>query len=513
MPVLLTMSRSFLKFLAALLAVLMVVVYWAGLDNLPRALRAQIDPERRALAAAQKELQSEQDEVLRDLETEADLFHAIPASQQWPEQLSKDLGDLQLAAHDTEQLTALEKENRRQDRAQVESLLAQERGLRTGALGQAAEIRKQAAHWVDAKHHLPEELQQMERDYGVIHNFDLAPLTAAVEKAETDWPDKQADLASRLASVRDSLSQSDALWQSSSAARKQVVAGDLAHVDVPTLVGAADSLQTSAAALPKQTEELKGLSGQLYNAWDKLLVDMETRGSEYDQKIRTVQTHLADASAKNGEISSDEKWVPVSQATYDADKQDLGMAIEHKAAGKYDVEAERVAQPAGFAYVAPPSQGSNQYGYWDHRDGRDFWVFYGQYALLRDLLFNHQYQPIDRYDWEGYRTYQTRRETYYGRSTTTSESAPRYGTQGSATQERYSGSKFAQRGGFKDSKYATRSGSYGDSKYASPGGDRTPRQFGSGSRPEDHRTARPPSRPSPRPSYRPSSPPRRFGKH
>jgi len=50
-----------------------------------------------------------------------------------------------------------------------------------------------------------------------------------------------------------------------------------------------------------------------------------------------------------------------------------------------------VAQPAGFAYVAPPSQGSNQYGYWEHRGGGDFWVFYGQYALLRDLLFNRQY--------------------------------------------------------------------------------------------------------------------------
>src|SRR5271157_3438092 len=103
------MNRSFLKFLAAFLGVLMVVVYFAGLDNLPRALRAQIDPERRALAAAQKELHSGQDEVLRELETEAGLFHAIPASQQWPEQLSKDLGDLQLAAHDMEQLTALEK--------------------------------------------------------------------------------------------------------------------------------------------------------------------------------------------------------------------------------------------------------------------------------------------------------------------------------------------------------------------------------------------------------------------
>jgi len=503
------MGKSSLKFLAALLGVLIVVVLFAGLDNLPRTLRAQIDPERRALASAQTQLQSEQDEVLRNLQTEAGLFRAIPASQQWPEQLSKDLGDLQLASHQIEQLTAFEKQNRRQDRAQVESLLAQERGLRTNALAQATAIQKEAAHWVDAKRHLPEELQQMERDYVGIHNFDLAPLASAVQKAEADWPEKQADLNSRLSGVRGIIDQSDALWQSTYDSRKQVVAGDFAHVDIPRLIGAADSLQTSAAALPKQSEDLQSLGAQLYNAWDKVLADMEVRGSEYDQKIRTVQTHFADANAKNGEIGSDEKWVPVSEATYEADKHDLGMAIEHKAAGKYDVEAERVAQPAGFAYVAPPSQGSNQYGYWDHSGGRDFWVFYGQYALLRDLLFNHQYQPIDRYDWEGYRTYQTRRETYYGGSS--GASSPRYGTQGTATQERYSGSKFAKGGGFRDSKYASKSGSYGDSKYASPGGDRTPRQFGSGNRPEERRASPPPSRPSPRPSYRPS-PPRRFGK-
>ena len=91
------------------------------------------------------------------------------------------------------------------------------------------------------------------------------------------------------------------------------------------------------------------------------------------------------------------------------------MAMEHKPAGSYDSEAERVAQPAGFAYMAPPGQGSNQYGYWDHRDGRDFWVFYGQYALMRDLLFNHSYRPLDRYDWEGYRSSRDSGRTYYGR--------------------------------------------------------------------------------------------------
>ncbi|MBZ5622397.1 MAG: hypothetical protein LAQ69_27245 [Acidobacteriia bacterium] len=506
------MSRSILKFLAVLLGVLIVVVFFAGLDGLPRSLRAQIGQERSAFASSQKQLHAAQDEVLANLRSESDLFRAIPASQEWPGQLSQALGDLQLASHDIEQLAALEKQNRRQDRQQVETLLAQERALRGKAVDQAAGIQKEAAHWVDLKRHLPEELQRMEQDYNTIHGFDLAPITATVQKAETDWPEKARNLEKRLGDLRDVVTQGETAWQSSAETRRLAAAGDLAHLDFAALVAADNALKTAAAGLPAETQKLEKHSAQLYVAWDKILVDMEPRGNnQYGQKIRTVQTHFADASSKTGEVTSDEKWVNVSQAVYEAQKNDLGMAIEHKPEGKYEAEAEHVAQPAGFAYVAPPSQGSNQYGYWDHRNGSDFWVFYGQYALMRDLLWNHQYQPVDRYDWEGYRTYQSRGQTYYGRDATSSQSAPRYGTQGSATQNRYSGSTFAKGGGFKDSRYATKSGSYSDSKYATPGGDRTPKKFGSGSsRPEQPHASPPPSRP--RPTYRPPSAPRRFGK-
>jgi hypothetical protein len=188
-------------------------------------------------------------------------------------------------------------------------------------------------------------------------------------------------------------------------------------------------------------------------------------------------------------------------------RNDLGMAIEHKPAGRYDSESEHVAQPAGFAYMAPPTQASNQYGYWEHRDGRNFWVFYGQYALMRDLLFNHGYQPVERGEWEGYRTYQNRGQTYYGQEP--GASTPKYGSQGTATENRYSGSTYAQGGGFRDSKYASKPGSYRDSKYASPGArdanaDHSPKRFGSGSRPEAPRPM--PSRPPMR------SPGRSFGR-
>ena len=151
-----------------------------------------------------------------------------------------------------------------------------------------------------------------------------------------------------------------------------------------------------------------------------------------------------------------------------------------------------------------------------------------QSAILSAVIFNAliipllipvalrgvRYRPLDRYEWEDYRSYQSTGRTYYGRDQ--AAGAPKYGTQGTATADRYSGSNYAKSGGFKDSKYASKSGNYRDSRFATPGasdpnGDHSPKRFGSGSS-QPH--FNPPSRPSaPRPSFRPPSSGRRFGRH
>jgi hypothetical protein len=510
------MSRSTLRSLAVVLAVLIVVVLFAGLDALPREVRAQIDGDRAALASAQTQLRSAQDEIAKQSQAEPDLFRAVSATGHWTDHFVQAAGWLQCAALDVDELSRLEKRNRRQDRQQAEALLSHERDLRAQALAEASGVQKEAAQWADWKRQLPLTLQGMERDHQAIHAFDLAPVAVIVQKAGTDWPEKKPDLDARLAAVRGAATQSDGLWQSTDAARRQVAAGNYAGLDFAALLAAADSLKTSAATLPRTAAELNSLSAHLYDSWDKVLVDMEVRGignaREYDQKIRTVRTHLTDVAAKTGVTTSEENWVGVPQTTYEAMRNDLGMAIEHKPAGRYDSESEHVAQPAGFAYMAPPTEPSNQYGYWEHRDGRNFWVFYGQYALMRDLLFNRGYQPVERGEWEGYRTYQNRGQTYYGQDP--GGSAPRYGSQGTATENRYSGSTYAQGGGFRDSKYANKPGSYRDSKYASPGArdpnaDHSPKRFGSGSREAPHAVPAPRPMPS-RPPMR--SPGRSFGR-
>jgi hypothetical protein len=499
------MKRGFLLFAAAILGTGMAVTPFLGLDGLPRDVRRQIASERTALAQAQRDLRAAQDGVARDLQGEPDLFKSIPASKDWTGQLSNAATDLQAASRDMEQLTALESRNERSDRDRVAALLSHERTTRVAAAGRASAIVKDADHWVELKKRLPDEMKQMERDYQALHAIDLGAVTAAVQKAQTDWPDKRSDLDSRLGTLKQTVVADEDLWKQTDTARKQAASGNLAGLDLGVLLTAAEKIHGDVAALPQKSSELQSMTAQLNRSWDKVLVDMETRGSgkdkKYEQKIRTVTV------PKDGQAGSEEKWVEVAQAKFDAMKNDLGMAVEHKALGKYDFEAERVSQPAGFAYMATPAQGRNQYGYWESRGGSSFWVWYGQYALMRDLFFNHQYRPLDRGQYEDFRSYQSRGQTYYGRD---------YGTQGQATRERYSDSKYAQGGGFRDSKFASKPGKYRDSDYATPSGQTAPRKFGTGGGSGSSPSYRPaPSRPSsPRPSFspRPSSPGRRFGR-
>ncbi|MEO8595665.1 MAG: hypothetical protein ABI759_20265 [Candidatus Solibacter sp.] len=518
------MSKSSLRVLAVLLAASMILVLFANLDGLPREVKAQIAAERKAYSSAQSQLQSVQSDISRTLVGESALFAVLPAAQEYPARLARATSSMQAAGQAIGELEKLEKQDSRGDGARIASILNSEKQQRTSALADAENVRKDAAHWVELKQNLPQEAKEMERDYQAIHAVDLATAAAAVDKASTDWPEKKNDLDARLASVRATVARSEEVWQSSTAARRAAAADDAERVDFAALFGAAGTLNAAATELPNQVVQLKDLTGQLYQSWDKVLVDMEMRGSgsarEYNQKIKTVRTALSDATGKNGTTSSDEKWIDVSKAQYQAMEKNLGMAVEHKAAGKYDTESERAVQPAGFAYMAPQGQ-RNQYGYWEQRNGTSFWVFYGQYALMRDLLFNRNYRPLDYREYQDYSTYRQRNQTYYGRDATTQ--APKYGTAGSATQEGYKGSTFSKSGGFKDSKYATKAGGYRDSEYATPmgrqpGADTSGRQFGSGSsQPSAPRASPPPTRtyrPAPTP-YRPSmprsSPGRTFG--
>ncbi len=482
------MTKPQLRALAIVLSGLILVVLFAGLDDLPRKVRAEIAGEQQSLAATTKQLQQTRDEVTADLAKEPDLFRVHSLATTLPARLDTAGRNLQTAQREMNDLAALAKANRRTDEDRAARLLREERSLRSTAASEASAVGSEARHWLDLKNHLPEQAAQMERDYKTVEGFDINPVAAAVKKAEADWPDKAGDLETRLAAVLNERSEAEKDWQSAGTMRQQAASEQFAGLDYAALIGAADSIHQASVDVPAKAKELQNLGGQLYDSWDKILVDMEVRRSGerrfYDEKIRTVRTHLVDVASKQSDTKTDDQWVDVSEAQYKSVENDLGMAIEHKAAGKYDSEAERVAQPAGFAYMAPPTQVSNQYGYWDHRGGASFWMWFPQYLLLRDLLYVHDYRPISTMEWQEYRTYRSTGRTYYGHEEAGGGSAPKYGSQGTFTQRRYSDSNYSRSGGYRDSKYATGNGGYRGSQYESRGAQSgqssQPRSFGSG---------------------------------
>jgi hypothetical protein len=499
------MSRRGLEVLAVILTFLIVIVLFAGFDNLPRKVRADIAAEAQQLPQTQKQFQSAQDQVTADLAADPDLFRAHDMSTAFPERFRIAAGELQGAERDAAALDKLLKTNRRQDQPQAEQLLKEERALRAAALNEATAVQTEAQHWVDMKRNLPTELQQMAADHQTLQHWDFAPISAVVTRAETDWPQKKSDLDARLTALRAIPADGEQAWQSSDAARRKAEAKDLAGLDYAGLLSSAETLHTDVATLPARTQELESLNGQLYTSWDKLLVDLRDRKSggsrDYEEEIRTVKTKFPDAAGKDGVTTSDETWVEIPRATYQICENNIGMSIAHKPEGKYDTEADQVAEPAGFAYMAPVGQ-RNQYGYWDHSGGGNFWVFYGQYALMRDLLWGHSYRPIPSYEWESYRTARSSGQTYYGRDE--AGGAPKYGTHGTFTQQHYS-----------ESRYMRSAGGYGSSKYASgglkSGQSSAGRSFGSGSKPPSS-GFKPRSAPSFRPSFRPPSGGRSFGR-
>ena len=100
------MSKQSLRFLAVLLTVGIVVVLFAGLDGLPRDVKAQIAAERKSFTAAQSQLQSAQADVSRDLASEADLFRALPSAREYPDRLDRAAASLAAAGQNIDRAGA-----------------------------------------------------------------------------------------------------------------------------------------------------------------------------------------------------------------------------------------------------------------------------------------------------------------------------------------------------------------------------------------------------------------------
>jgi hypothetical protein len=400
---------------------------------LPRSLRQDIASENDKLQQTEKQIDRYEKNVRDDFQPGA------ATSPEWPGRFRDARSKLAAARSDAGELARLERSGDKNSVMRAERLLSDERRLRTSATDEAESVEASANRWLDFEKNPQHAVAKMQSEYDAIHAIDLEPVEKTVLKAGQDWPAKKDDLDRRLASLKETKQKAEAQFNT--------------QAPIATLIATDELLASESSALPREASELSAMSGQLYNAWDKILEDLDITNGVYREKVKTVRTHFVDVAAKKTEVSSDVAWADVSSASYHGVEKDLGMAIAHKDAGLYDSEAQNTAQPPGFAYVAPPSAGSNQYGYWNHTDHGSFWTFLPEYLILHELLRGRSYQPIVANDYNGYYRAQSSNRSYYGQETPASP--PKYGSHGTFTEQRYAGSRYVQSGGFKSSAYAS----------------------------------------------------------
>ena len=473
-------DRRSLGITAIMIIVLMAIVATAGLDNLPRPLRRSVAAAGSHLTADRAAFNQNREFVDRTLRDEPALFQNKAVV--WRQHLDKDRSELDAAAATLVTLQQLAKANRRADRDKVQHALAEFDTERQDPVRDVAAIRTEADRWLNYKHQLPSRIEAMRASYDALKAFDLDAATAPVHKAMVDWPDKRADLQTRLDGLKDLQSQGDKIWESTARIRTAAAANTLADSDYSTFFTDADRLDQLARQVKDGAGALNTLAGQLYTSWDKLLADVE-RDDGYREKLRIVRTRYPDATLTHGETSNEEQWRTIDSAEYRDAERKVGMAIEHKSAGKYDNESERTAQPAAYAYVAPPGQ-SNAYGSWTG----GVWHWLPEYLILSHLL--HSSRPaITSGDFDAYQNARRRGEIFYGRNdeyrprwyghsdrggsilggSTTRPSSPGVESSGGWYKERpkpswgersFSGSRYESHGAFSGSRFQSR-GSFG----------------------------------------------------
>lgn len=494
-----------------MIILLMVIVATAGLDNLPRDVRSSISTVSTQFANDRAKFDQNREFVNRALRDEAALFRTKSSS--YADRFGKDQACLTSAAAELALLEQIAKVNKRGDADKARAGLNKVSQYKNCA-EDAASVRAEAERWINYKRQLPSRLQAMQSSYDALHAFDVDAAAPNVTKAITDWPAKKDDLQTRIDRLKAAKVEGERLWDST--AQIRAAAGSApADFDYATFFSTADRLDQISRDVTSGASSLNSLAGQLYVAWDKLLLDYDNDHNP-PGKVRVVTTKFKDASLSGGESSSEERWENLVARSKDPDDT-VGMVFERKAAGKYDSEAERVVEPPAYARVAPPGQ-ANAYGSWQN----GVWQWLPQYLILSHLL-NANRGPIYTNDYYAYDQARRRGQVFYGRndefrwrhsprSTGGSggglssgklrdrlrdwaNSAGRSGgsysgnTGGGYYRERpktyggsgFGGSKYESRGGYSGSRYQSRGGGFGSFKSRS-GGFGGGRSFGRGGR-------------------------------
>ena len=295
-----------------------------------------------------------------------------------------------------------------------------------------------------------------------------AALTALVAQATAQYPEASGKIQARVAKLNEAAAAIVAAGASLDAALE---AKPLDYVTTGRLAeSVATGGQTVAAARADVVQDVGALSKSV----DKILIDMRRNGNACEHKYRVVE---------NG-IGREQPWETVSCALYAEHEDHLGMTLYSKPEGQLDSEAVRIASPPGYTYVGNP-----RYGRWESGSSGRFWVFYGQYSLMRDMLWGvGGYRPVYESGYQSYRTSVGSKRAWYG-------SQNEYGSKGSVTKSKYASSSFytaqRERERYAGSRYQktntgrTAGSGYQGSRYqgGSGGGSRSYRSGGSRSSP------------------------------
>lgn len=497
------MNRRSLELIAAMLITLMVIVATAGLDNLPRPLRESIAAAAPHLSADRAAFDQNRSFIEQAIRDNPALFQAKAAL--WRERLDQDRSRLDASVADLMALQELAKANRRTDAAKAEKKLNEFESTRKSAIADETGIRSEATRWLQYKQDLPKRLEAMRAIYESVKAFDADAALGQVDKAMIDWPGNRSDFESRIEALKKLQSDGLQVWESSATLRTAAGSNKLSGAEYATLFDSAERLDAVARQLKDSTATLNTLAGQLYTSWDKVLLDLE-KISGYRERLRIVRTRYPDATLAAGQTTTEEKWEEIDAQKYRDATRSVGMAVEHKPAGKFDSESEHVVEPPAYAYVAPPGQ-SNAYGAWT----AGVWHWLPEYLILSHLLHGSR-GPIIAGDYGAYQSARRRGEIFYGRNNEyrppIAQFGPRGGLSGSGSvynrsvprastgsqsstgwyKERpkpswgdrgFNGSKYENRGAFSGSRYQSR-GTFGARSYSRPSGGF--RSFGRGGR-------------------------------
>lgn len=447
---------------ALMLIVLIVAPAGGGLD---KALRARAEVEIQNFDREHKQVAVAKKEVDKALETEPALFKAQGYDTRWPDRFAEIKKRLNTATQNRDLIRSLVAENDEEKSGQVEEAIEKLAATRLAAMAEAANMQKRAKQLLQFKSELGDHIKRMESNYQAVKSRDLSKLEMMVGKASSDWPEKQNDLKRRLTVLTDAVKGAEQAWQSTQAAREAAADKNASVEHLTELIKAVNQLDTYRAALDNAQKDLPKRIDQLNWSWDKILADMEIReGLEvtFHHTYKIIKTRALAPEGEVAEQDISEHHQTVSKSKFESMEENLGMAIEHKDTGKYDHEAERSTQPPGYAYMCPPSQQRNRYGSWEQRGGTSFWVFYGQYAMMRHLFWGPSYRYVTPGDYGGYYRSHQAGTTYYGRDVM---GRKRYGSNGSVTRTNYSSSKYARSNGFRNSRYVQSGRKYRGTRY------------------------------------------------